>query len=169
MGSLRHRRNRRGFTLMEMLIVLGIVVMLLAMVGPRLIGAGKKADISGTQIQLKSLRESLKQYWNDMREYPTTEQGLNALVEKPSDLSDEKASRWDGPYVEGEKLPKDAWGHEFQYEYPPKNGAGKDPDIWSFGPDGEDGTDDDIVSWTKDSSDEKGSGDSKTGSTDRSE
>jgi general secretion pathway protein G len=151
----------RGFTLMEMLVVLGILVMLMALVVPRMIGAGKKADVSGAQIQIKSLAGSLKQYMLDMKEYPSTEQGLKALIEQPSDLSEEKGDRWDGPYIEGEELPKDPWKHDYQYEYPPKKGTSDFPDVWSLGPDGEDGTDDDIVSWSQ-SSDESGSNSTKS-------
>ncbi len=165
MTQLQHRRDARGFTLMEMLVVLGILAMLMALVVPRILGTQGKADIAATKIQIKSLTECLKHYKFDMKEFPSTDQGLKALIEKPSDLSDDKADRWDGPYVDGKELPKDPWGHEYQYEYPPTHGSSDSassssadstkaatndyPDIWSFGPDGEDGTDDDIKSWTE--------------------
>ncbi len=57
----------------------------------------------------------------DMKEFPPTEQGLKALVKKPADLSEAKAKRWEGPYTESGELPKDPWGNDFQYEYPPKH------------------------------------------------
>jgi general secretion pathway protein G len=57
------------------------------------------------------------------------------------------ADRWDGPYLNSQLIPKDPWGNVYQYEYPPQRGQGDYPDIWSFGPDGEDGTEDDVVSW----------------------
>ena len=121
-----------------------------------------KANISATESQLKLLRSCLQRYMLDMKEFPPTEQGLKALVKKPADLSEAKAKRWDGPYTEAGELPKDPWGNDFQYEYPPKHGTTDFPDIWSMGPDGEDGTEDDIVSWSQDS-DEKGSGEKSSG------
>jgi general secretion pathway protein G len=158
----QRRDSQRGFTLMEMLVVLAILAMLLALVVPSVLGTQKKADISTAQSQIKLLKGCLQQYFLDMKEYPTTEQGFQALLEKPADLSDTKSARWNGPYIDGEELPTDPWSHDLQYEYPPKNGTSDYPDIWSMGPDGEDGTDDDIVNWS--SSSEDGSGSSKSGS-----
>jgi general secretion pathway protein G len=163
MTELQSRRDARGFTLMEMLVVLGILAMLLALVVPRILGTQKKADVSTAQSQIKLLQKCLQGYFLDMKEFPTTDQGLKALIEKPSDLSDEAAKRWAGPYTDDGTLPKDPWGHEYQYEYPPTHGAADstqnaddtkktssaNPDIWSFGPDGEDGTDDDICNWSQ--------------------
>ena len=151
-------RGQRGFTLMEMLVVLGILAILLALAVPRILGTQKKANISATESQIKLLRSCLQHYVLDMKEFPTTEQGLKALVKKPADLSEAKAKRWDGPYTESGELPKDPWGNDFQYEYPPKHGTTDFPDIWSMGPDGEDGTEDDIVSWSQEGSEEKPSG-----------
>jgi general secretion pathway protein G len=176
MTNLQHRRDARGFTLMEMLVVLGILAMLLALVVPRILGTQSKADRQAAQIQIKSLTECLKHYKLDMKEFPSTDQGLKALVEKPADLSDDKAGRWEGPYTESKELPKDPWGHEYQYEYPPTHGSSDTassgsgdstkatndyPDIWSFGPDGEDGTDDDIKSWTETKDKDQGAGQDK--------
>jgi general secretion pathway protein G len=157
MNRTSNNRSRRGFTLMEMLVVLGILAILLALAVPRILGTQKKANISATESQLKLLRSCLQRYMLDMKEFPPTEQGLKALVKKPADLSEAKAKRWDGPYTEAGELPKDPWGNDFQYEYPPKHGTTDFPDLWSLGPDGEDGTEDDIVSWSQDS-DDKGSG-----------
>ena len=159
MTNSRTRRGRRGFTLMEMLVVLGILAVLLALAVPKILGTQKKANISATELQLKLLRSCLQRYILDMKELPSTEQGLAALVKKPSDLSEAKAKRWDGPYTESGELPKDPWGNDFQYEYPPKHGTGDFPDIWSKGPDGEDGNEDDIVSWSHELSNDKGSAD----------
>jgi general secretion pathway protein G len=158
MTRSQHYRDRRGFTLIEMLVVLGILAMLLGLAIPRILGTQKKANISATESQLKLLRACLQRYVLDMKEFPSTEQGLKALVEKSSDLSEAKAKRWDGPYTESGELPKDPWGNGFQYEYPPKHGTADFPDMWSMGPDGEDGTEDDIVSWSKEGSGETASG-----------
>lgn len=150
--------KRRGFTLMEMLVVLGILVLLAALVLPRMLGSKKEADITSTKIQIKALRECLKQYALHMRDFPTTEQGLVALIECPSDVNETVAARWQGPYIEDGEVPADPWGNPYMYEYPPTHGKGGSPDIWSMGPDGEDDTDDDVVSWNKDDSSDMGAG-----------
>jgi general secretion pathway protein G len=146
MNKNRMRRTRRrGFTLMELLVVLAILGLLIAMVAPRILGTQKKADISGTKNQIGMLKAALERYALDLKDFPTTEEGLQALVEMPGE--EEMADRWDGPYLNSPSLPQDPWGNPYQYEYPPQRGQGDYPDIWSFGPDGEDGTEDDVVSW----------------------
>lgn len=143
--------NRRGFTLIEMLVVLAILVLLMSMVGPRILGSRKKADINTTKAQIGSFQASLDSYNLDMRNYPETESGLEALLESPDTEEDEGSAKWGGPYINKSKIPKDPWGHDYQYEFPPTRGKSKEtPNIWSLGPDGEDGTDDDIVSWVSD-------------------
>lgn len=143
------RAKRSGFTLMEMLIVLAILVLLLAMVTPRILRTGKQADISATQAQVRFLQGCLEHYALHLKEFPTTEQGLQALIEAPTGEDETTASRWLGPYTKTGELPKDPWGNDYQYEYPPTQGKGDLPDIWSYGPDGEDNTEDDICSWKK--------------------
>ena len=143
------RKSRHGFTLMEMLIVLAILGMLLALIGPRILRSSKKADVQAAQSQIKLLQGCLKHLYLDMKEYPETEPGLQALVEEPTDAEGTTASRWKGPYTETGELPKDPWGNDYQYRYPPENSKGDLPDIWSYGPDGQDNTEDDIVSWKK--------------------
>ncbi len=142
----QRNRDRRGFTLMEMLLVLAILVVLMGLVAPRILGTQKKADISSTKAQIGSLRSALEHYALDMKDFPKTDQGLSALIESPAE---KESSSWDGPYVTSSELPKDPWGHDYQYEYPPTHGKGDSPDIWSLGPDGEDNTEDDVVSWSK--------------------
>ncbi len=142
--------SRRGFTLTELLIVMAILVMLVSLVGPRLLGSKKKADINSVRTQIGLFQTSLERYAIDMNDFPATEQGLLALVETPSDEEDERvAAKWDGPYLKKSKIPLDSWGSEYQYEYPSTHSKDDQPDIWSFGPDGEDNTEDDIVSWSK--------------------
>jgi len=140
------RKPRRGgFTLVEMLVVLGILVLLASMVLPRILSRQKSAniDIAKTQIY-GGLREALDLYHADCKDYPNTDQGLYALTECPPDLPD--TATWKGPYLTG-AVPKDPWGNDYLYEYAP--GLDLDPRIWSFGPDGEDGTEDDICSWDR--------------------
>lgn len=157
--SMKRRARRQGFTLMEMLVVLAILVLLVAMVAPRVLGTQKKADINAAKTQVGLLKASLERYALDMKTFPATEQGLQALLEAPADEGTAAGdgsegevagtTNWDGPYLNSTDLPKDPWGNAYQYEYPPTHGTGDYPDIWSFGPDKEDGTEDDIVSWGK--------------------
>jgi len=152
MKILQRRRTRRaGFTLTEMLIVLAILVMLVALVVPRFMGARKKADLQTAQTQIGLLRGALENYYMDVKGFPSTEQGLQALLAAPSDAaegSEGSVVGWDGPYVNKDAIPLDPWNHDYQYAYPPERGSTDMPDIWSFGPDGEDNTEDDICSWT---------------------
>lgn len=142
------RRRRRGFTLMEMLIVLGILVMLIALAAPRFLGAQKKADLQTAQTQIGLLRGALEKYNLDTKTFPTTEQGLQALLQPPaSDSEESTTSGWDGPYLNKNEIPLDPWNRPYQYRYPPEESSDDFPEIWSFGPDGQDGTEDDIRSW----------------------
>ncbi len=151
--------KRSGMTLLEILIVLSILAVLIAIIAPRILGSQKKADIKATRLQISNLEEALKSYAVDNRTFPNTEEGLAALLEKPAD--EKRAKNWDEPYLDGEELPADPWGNEFSYEYPPTHGKRDLPDIWSFGPDGEEDTDDDIVNW-KTTGEGKSSNDTST-------
>ena len=141
------RSTRRGLTLLELMIVLIILVGLIALVGPRLLGTQKKADIRTTQAQIGNLASALKMYFVDMKSFPLTEEGLNVLVSAPEDEA--LAKNWDGPYIEGGKLPKDPWGSDFQYEFEASESSDSTstdslPRIFSLGPDRQPGTADDV-------------------------
>jgi len=140
------RASRQGLTLLELMIVLIILVGLIAIVGPRLLGTQKKADIRTAQAQIGNLASALKMYAVDMKSFSLTEEGLNALVSAPEDEA--LAKNWDGPYIEGGKLPKDPWGGDFQYEFEASETDSKSTDsfprIFSLGPDRQPGTADDI-------------------------
>ena len=141
----QYRYDRHGLTLIELMIVLIILVMLFAIAGPRLLGTQKKADVKGTKAQIGNLEAALKLYAVDMRTFPSTEDGLAALIKPPADEA--KARKWDGPYLDDEVVPADAWGNAFLYEYPPAKGGRDFPNISSVGEDGEPDTEDDIVNW----------------------
>jgi general secretion pathway protein G len=166
-----NRRGHRGFTLMEMLIVLGILVIVFALAAPRYFGAREKANLSAAKVQIEAFRGALDKYKFDTSGYPTTEQGLQALFQAPAASDSEGAtqvegsagtSNWDGPYMNKPALPKDPWGRDYQYAYPAERGSGDFPDIWSLGPDGQDNTDDDICSWVATKTGEGGEGAEKT-------
>ncbi len=137
------RRRGRAFTFLEIMFVVVIIGILLAIVGPRLAGRSRKAKEAATKAQLRNIRVALSSYELNVGEFPTTAQGLKALIERPSEVDEDS---WDGPYLEG-SVPKDNWNHEFQYRQPGEHN--KDYDLWSYGMDGQDGTDDDITNWTK--------------------
>src|SRR3990170_4061157 len=99
---------RRGFTLIEMLVVLAILVLIMSMVGPRILGSRDKANVNAAKSQIEMLQASLEHYTLDMNDFPTTEQGLPALVEAPGDS--DTSSKWDGPYISKSVIPKDPWG-----------------------------------------------------------
>ena len=150
--KLTQTRTRGGFTLVEVLVVMAILVLLAGLVAPRILGSKKKANIQTVTTQIGGFKSALERYALDLDTFPTTEQGLMALVEEPQDDEEGTStgkSRWDGPYLNSDEVPTDPWGNEYQYEYPPSHGKGKSPEIWSLGPDGEDDTEDDIVSWKK--------------------
>lgn len=145
------RCNRsRGFTLVEMLVVLAILVLLVSMVAPRVLKSQKKADRQTAETQIGAFKKCLKFYALDMKDFPTTEDGLTALLSVPDgeEGGETSSSKWDGPYIDRDEVPLDPWGNEYQYEFPATRGSGPDPDIWSYGPDGEDDTEDDIRSWS---------------------
>jgi general secretion pathway protein G len=142
-----HARMRRGLTLLELMIVLIILVGLMAIVGPRLLGTQQKADVRTAQAQVGNLASALKMYAADMKIFPSTEEGLELLVTAPDDEA--LARNWDGPYIEGGKLPLDPWGGAFQYEYGASDESSEAtthdfPRIFSMGPDRQPSTADDI-------------------------
>jgi general secretion pathway protein G len=113
---------------------------------PRIIAIQKRYDIQNTQAHVGMLGHCLDRYAEDCKKYPTNKQGLDALLNKPADLDD--SVDWNGPYISMDTLPKDHWGHDYKYAYPSTHGA-KGPDVWSIGPDGINGNDDDIGTWSQ--------------------
>ena len=147
----RRSRRREGFTLMELLLVMAILVILLGLVAPRFLGTQQKANINAAKSQIGLFKSPLEMYALDLNNYPATEFGLQSLAEAPADM--ENPNRWKGPYLDSH-IPKDPWGNDYQYEYPPTHEERDFPDIWSLGPDGEEGTEDDIVNWTTEEDDD---------------
>jgi len=137
------RISVRGFTLIELMIVVIIIAAMAAMVVPRLAGRSEQARIAIAQADVNSnIGMALKLYELDNRNFPTTEQGLKALIAKPS--TNPVPINWNGPYLE--KDPIDPWGSPYQYKCPGiHNPAGYD--LYSLGKDGAEGTDDDVGNW----------------------
>jgi general secretion pathway protein G len=139
---MKRERNKNGFTLIELLIVMVILGMLAALVVPRMVGKVGKSKIRAAKAQIEMLSTALDAFKLDVGRYPTTEEGLEALVKASPDAKD-----WDGPYLKKEQIPKDPWGHPYVYKCPGEHG---DYDITSYGADGQPGgekEDADIVSW----------------------
>ncbi|MCE5201217.1 MAG: type II secretion system major pseudopilin GspG [Synergistaceae bacterium] len=137
-------RRHRGFTLIEIMIVVVIIGLLSALVGPRLIGQSDDAKRKTTATQIAQLEQVLGLFHLDNGFYPTTDQGLEALV-KELTMPPEPLNYKKGGYMK--KVPKDAWGREFFYECPGEHG---DFDIISYGSDGKEGGEDsaaDIKNW----------------------
>ena len=138
--------NRGGFTLIEIMVVIVILAMLAAIVGPKLMGRTDDAKVTDAQVQIKNIETALKLYKLDNGSYPSTEQGLGALVAKPT-VGLIPNSYKDGGYLESKKMPKDPWGNDYLYVSPGEHG---DYDLFSYGADGAkggDGKNADITSW----------------------
>ncbi len=146
MKQLRKQHLRSsGFSILELLLVLVILGILAGIVGVRFAGQSGKAKVTAAKTQLENIKTALTRYNIDITEFPTTQQGLEALTKQPSGIED---SEWDGPYLE-EKIDKDPWGNPWQYAYPGTHND-NDYDLYSFGPDGKQGGDDDIINWSED-------------------
>jgi general secretion pathway protein G len=133
-------RRARGFTLMELLVVILIIGLLTGIVGPRLLGQLSRSEVTTAKAQMSAFDKALQAYRMDTGHFPSTSQGLTALVTQPAD-----ESRWRGPYLQG-AIPADPWGTPYQYRSPGANG--KDFDLLSLGHDrasGGTGDDEDIL------------------------
>jgi general secretion pathway protein G len=137
-------RRRGGFTLMEVLLVLAILVILASLVTFTFTNVLSDSDRKAARAQIGALETPLSAYFLDMKEFPSTSQGLAALRAAPSDAR--RVNKWNGPYLQKD-LPADPWDSPYQYQYPGKRNADS-YDVWSLGPDGQDGTEDDIGNWT---------------------
>ena len=137
-------RHARGFTLIEIMVVVIIIGLLAAVIVPEVIHRVDDARVAKAKQDIQALETALTMFRLDNSKYPTTEQGLSALTAQPTDPS---IKHWrPGGYLQ--RISKDPWGNDYQYEFPPTHGKDKSvPNIWSLGPDGEDGSEDDIVSW----------------------
>lgn len=141
----RHKRQRNaGFSILELLLVLVILGILAGIVGVRFAGQSAKAKVTAAKQQLSELNSALVQYNIDTAEFPSTQEGLGALRERPNSVSEDEYRK--GGYLQ-KSLKDDPWGNPWQYTYPGTNN--NDFDLYSFGPDGKQGGDDDITNWSE--------------------
>ncbi|HVX10482.1 MAG TPA: type II secretion system major pseudopilin GspG [Pirellulales bacterium] len=139
------RRRRAGFTLIEVLLVLVILVILGSLVGIQIRGAQKKGLVNAAKSQVGMFDSPLKLYLLDVGQYPSTSAGLEGLRTAPAEAQGQGAMKWNGPYLE-KAVPLDPWGRQYNYASPGRHNS-ETYDVWSLGPDGADGTDDDIGNW----------------------
>ena len=133
-----HRRSERGFSLIELIVVLVILGLLAAVVGPRVYDKLAKGKDQIAKIQIKEIEGAIQLYSFDMGRNPDTAEGLESLVRNPGGFDS-----WKGPYL-AKALPADPWGRPYVYRSPGVHG---DYDLFSLGADGTEGNEDDICSW----------------------
>ena len=126
----RRRSSQAGFTLIELVIVMAIIALLAALIGPQLMGKLDDSKIKATKAQIELLTTAIDSFRLDVGRYPSQEEGLKVLFERPANLA-----TWSGPYLKKHDLPKDSWGRDYIYAIPPTKG-GQDYDLYSLGPDG---------------------------------
>ena len=143
MNRYKQTQPWAGFTLIELLVVLTIIGLLAGLVGPQVMKHLGGSKIKAAYVQIQDLGAALDMYKLDIGRYPSSDQGLVALVEKP----DDSGGGWNGPYLRKQVLPKDPWSKEYVYKSPGEHG---DFDIFSLGADGAEGGEgenEDVVSW----------------------
>jgi general secretion pathway protein G len=147
-GRLRNSRQarllQRGFTLVELLVVITIIGLIMGLVGPRVLNYLTESKAKAAKIQIESLSSALDLYFLDVGRYPSTSEGLTALVKRPG-----STAAWNGPYLKGGLVPADPWGNAYVYRSPGEHGT---YDIISYASDGVEGgtgAATDITSWQR--------------------
>ncbi len=137
--------TKRAFTLMEVMLAIAMISLLSFLVVTNVDKLMGSTQTKTALMQVKStIPQNLMTFNTDCGRYPTTEEGLKALIEAPAQLKSN--NRWEGPYIT--ELPKDPWGNPYQYRYPSQKSNGRFKyDLWSMGPDGQNETEDDIGNW----------------------
>jgi general secretion pathway protein G len=130
-GRRAARRGEQGFTLIEILVVITIIALIMSLVGPRVLNFLGDAKIKAAKIQIESFSSALDLYFLDTGRYPSSSEGLTALVQRPG-----TAVNWNGPYVKGNVVPNDPWGKTYVYRSPAQNAP---YEIMSYGADGQEG------------------------------
>ncbi|MBN1902367.1 type II secretion system major pseudopilin GspG [Candidatus Sumerlaeota bacterium] len=136
----RFRSHKKGFTFLEIMFVVVIIGILMGIAVPQFTGKAKKARIMSTKANMNTIGTALSQYEMNVGAFPSSEQGLAALVKCPSDVPEED---WDSAYLK--EIPKDAWKEDFIYKFPGEHN--QEYDLYSKGPDRQEDTEDDIKNW----------------------
>lgn len=145
-GTTRSRGilgSRSGFTLVEMILVMVILAALAAVVVPKFAGRSKQAKETQARSQITNMELAIDSYEVDMGEFPRSGNNLQELINPPTGNN---ANAWQGPYLKKGGIPTDPWGNEYVYVFPGKNNLGS-YDLYSSGPDGKAGSEDDITNW----------------------
>jgi len=140
----KRQRGEGGFTLIEILVVIAIIALIMSLVGPRVLNYLGESKVKAAKIQIQSFGSALDLFNLDNGRYPSSAEGLQALVKSPGTLA-----TWNGPYLKGGEVPADPWGNNYVYRSPGEHGP---YDILSYGSDGHEGgtgTAADITSWTR--------------------
>jgi general secretion pathway protein G len=138
------RRGERGFTLVEILVVITIIGLIMGLVGPRVLNYLTESKVKAAKIQIESFGSALDLFFLDTGRYPSGSEGLTALVQRPGSIP-----AWNGPYLKGGAVPTDPWGNPYIYRAPGQRGA---YDLSSNGADGQEGgtgTAADITNWAR--------------------
>jgi general secretion pathway protein G len=136
--------DQSGFTLVEMLVVITIIGLIMGLVGPRVLNYLSESKVKSARIQIQSFASALDLFYLDAGRYPSSAEGLAALVRPTGGVA-----AWNGPYLKGSSVPNDPWGRPYLYRSPGEHGA---YDVISYGADGQEGgtgTAADIVSWNE--------------------
>ena len=136
--------DQSGFTLVEMLVVITIIGLIMGLVGPRVLNYLSESKVKSARIQIQSFASALDLFYLDAGRYPSSAEGLAALVRPTGGVA-----AWNGPYLKGSSVPNDPWGRPYLYRSPGEHGA---YDVMSYGADGQEGgtgTAADIVSWNE--------------------
>src|SRR5688572_11118792 len=131
-GQARHPLRARGMTLIEILVVLVLIGVVLGVVGGNFIGKGEKAKADAAKIEMGQIAQTLDLYKLEVGRYPSTQEGLQALISAPPGVTN-----WNGPYWKKTTVPKDPWGNEYRYASPGQNNSPYE--IASYGADGKEG------------------------------
>jgi general secretion pathway protein G len=131
-GQRIHRAADDGFTLVELLVVLAIIGLVMGLIGPRVLGYLAESKTKTAKLQIESFSTSLDLFYLDTGRYPTTSEGLGALVQRPADVA-----TWNGPYLKDGRVPSDPWGHAYEYKSPVDHTPPYE--ILSLGSDGREG------------------------------
>jgi general secretion pathway protein G len=138
----KQKQKQSGFTLLELLVVLGIIAMLAGIVGPQVMKHMGESKVKAAKVQIEELMASLDMYKLDVGTYPASSQGLKALIEAP-----DNAKYWNGPYLRKSKVPADPWQKDYIYVFPGKHGKFDLSSLGADGVEGGEGEDKDVLGW----------------------